>query len=85
MTGSWHGSSAGSAAAGSVSLFERDALGRHRVKRPDEIGKRVRVWVVDWCGCRGRKDDGLDTRLIDLAPCAGVAPSVGRKGLGHGV
>jgi len=31
-------------------------------------GIRVKVWVVDWCGCRGRKDDGLDTRLIDLAP-----------------
>ena len=31
-------------------------------------GKRVKVWVVDWCGCYGRKSDPLDTRLVDLAP-----------------
>ena len=33
-----------------------------------KTGKRVKVWVVDWCGCYGRKNDSLDTRLVDLAP-----------------
>jgi hypothetical protein len=33
-----------------------------------KTGKRVKVWVVDWCGCYGRKNDALDTRLVDLAP-----------------
>lgn len=31
-------------------------------------GKTVKVWVVDWCGCQGRKNDPDDTRLVDLAP-----------------
>lgn len=33
-----------------------------------KTGVRVKVYVVDWCGCYGRKNDPLDTRLIDLAP-----------------
>ena len=33
-----------------------------------KTGERVKVWVVDWCGCHGRKNDSLDTRLVDLAP-----------------
>lgn len=31
-------------------------------------GKRLKVYIVDWCGCYGRKSDPLDTRLVDLAP-----------------
>ena len=36
--------------------------------RSKKTGIEVKVWVVDWCGCWGRKNDPMDTRLIDLAP-----------------
>lgn len=31
-------------------------------------GESVKVWVSDYCGCQGKKNDPDDTRLIDLAP-----------------
>ena len=31
-------------------------------------GRSVKVWVTDYCGCHGRKNDPSDTRLIDLSP-----------------
>ena len=45
-------------------------------------GKRVRVWVVDWCGCYGRLKDPTDTRLVDLAPAVWDALGVP---LGRGI
>jgi hypothetical protein len=53
----------------------RAVIGHKYMREPKAIwvesvktGVRVRVFVVDWCGCHGRKNDPLDTRLIDLAP-----------------
>lgn len=53
----------------------RRVIGHKYMRKPYAIwvkskktGIEVRVWVVDWCGCWGRKKDPLDTRLIDLAP-----------------
>jgi hypothetical protein len=31
-------------------------------------GVTVKAYVVDWCGCWGRKSDPDDTRLADFAP-----------------
>jgi hypothetical protein len=47
-----------------------------------QTGVRVKVWVVDWCGCYGSKKDALDTRLVDLAPAVWDALGVP---LGQGV
>lgn len=33
-----------------------------------KTGKSVIAYVVDWCGCHGRKKDKNDTRLVDLSP-----------------
>lgn len=41
-----------------------------------KTGKTVKVWVVDWCGCQGRKSDPDDTRLVDLAPAVWEALGV---------
>lgn len=53
----------------------RRVIGHKYMRKPYAIwvkskktGIEVKVWVVDWCGCWGRKNDPLDTRLIDLAP-----------------
>lgn len=53
----------------------RRVVGHKYMRKPYAIwvkskktGIEVKVWVVDWCGCWGRKSDPLDTRLIDLAP-----------------
>lgn len=53
----------------------RRVIGHKYMRKPYAIwvkskktGIEVKVWVVDWCGCWGRKSDPLDTRLIDLAP-----------------
>jgi hypothetical protein len=53
----------------------RRVIGHKYMRKPYPIwvrsiktGVRVKVFVVDWCGCWGRKSDPLDTRLIDLAP-----------------
>jgi len=53
----------------------RKIIGHKYMRKPYLIwvksrktGIKVKVWVVDWCGCLGRKNDPLDTRLIDLAP-----------------
>ena len=53
----------------------RQIIGHKYMRKPYAIwvkskktGVEVKVWVVDWCGCWGRKNDPLDTRLIDLAP-----------------
>ena len=53
----------------------RQIIGHKYMRKPYAIwvkskktGVEVKVWVVDWCGCWGKKNDPLDTRLIDLAP-----------------
>ena len=53
----------------------RRVIGHKYMRKPYPIwvkskktGIEVKVWVVDWCGCWGRKSDPMDTRLIDLAP-----------------
>ena len=45
-------------------------------------GVTVKAYVVDWCGCQGRKADPDDTRVADLAPAIWDALGVP---LGRGV
>lgn len=45
-------------------------------------GRTIIAWVVDTCGCTGRKADPDDNRVVDLSPAAFQALGVP---LGHGI